>query len=126
MIIIVNSPPSGGVFYINPKDGIELLTLFSSSTYLWYDVDLPLQYAFGFLTSTGALMLSPISENPYTTSFYAAGLDSNGYNTSIVAQVYDSYLAFSTVTSNINVLPSYMTGHVLMQLGTVQFEFLSS
>jgi hypothetical protein len=51
--IIVNEPPSPGLFHVSPKNGTELLTSFTMSASLWVDPDLPLQYAFGFIDATG-------------------------------------------------------------------------
>ena len=117
VIVVVNSPPSGGIFLINPLRGFELITTFDVSANLWYDVDLPLQYTFGLVTSVGSLLLAPISEIPYRTAIYPAGLNSNGYNITAVSQVYDSYLAYSVELLSVHVTPSNLSGNALLTLG---------
>jgi hypothetical protein len=51
--IVVNAPPSPGLFHVSPKNGTELLTSFTMSASLWVDPDLPFQYAFGFIDASG-------------------------------------------------------------------------
>ena len=120
MIVVVNSPPNGGTFIVNPPQGFELITTFDVSANLWFDNDLPLQFTFGLVTSVGSLLLAPISEIPYRTTIYPAGLNSNGYNITAVTQVYDSYLAYSVADFSVHVTPSNLSGNALLTLGILR------
>jgi REJ domain len=73
---------------------------------LWYDLDLPLSYAFGFVSNSGSLVISSISETAYVDTIYAAGQDINGFNVTAVVRVYDSTLAYTTATASVTVRKS--------------------
>jgi hypothetical protein len=92
--VVVNSPPKLGNFIISPAEGEELMTLFSFSCARWQDDNLPLQYQFSYLTSTGnKLTMRSIAETSFTALTLPAGENSRGNNIQGVADVFDSYLA---------------------------------
>jgi hypothetical protein len=92
--VVVNSPPKLGNFIIAPAEGEELTTLFSFSCARWQDDNLPLQYQFSYLTSTGnKLTMRSIAETSFTSLTLPAGENSRGNNIQGIADVFDSYLA---------------------------------
>jgi hypothetical protein len=92
--VVVNSPPKLGNFIISPSEGEELTTLFSFSCARWQDDNLPLQYQFSYLASTGnKLTMRSIAETSFTSLTLPAGENSRGYSIQGVADVFDSYLA---------------------------------
>jgi hypothetical protein len=99
VVVVVNSPPVSGIFTVDPSSGTELLTTFNVAASLWYDLDLPLSYAFGFMANSGFLVMSSISETPYVDTIYAAGQDINGFNVTTVVQVYDAQLCRQALSS---------------------------
>ena len=106
MIVVVNSPPVSGIFTVDPSSGTELLTTFNVAASLWYDLDLPLSYAFGFVSNSGSLVRSSISQTAYVDTIYAAGQDIHDYNVTTVVRVYDSILAYTTATASVTVRKS--------------------
>jgi hypothetical protein len=92
--VVVNSPPKLGNFVISPTEGEELTTLFSFACSRWQDDNLPLQYQFSYLTSTGnKLTMRSIAETSFTSLTLPAGENNRGNNIQAIADVFDSYLA---------------------------------
>lgn len=106
VVVVVNSPPVSGIFTVNPSSGTELITTFNVAASLWYDLDLPLSYAFGFIANSGSLVMSSISETPYVDTIYAAGQDINGFNVTAVVRVFDFSLAYTTAKASVTVRKS--------------------
>jgi REJ domain len=119
--VVVNSPPVSGIFTVDPLSGTELLTTFNVAASLWYDLDLPLSYAFGFVSNSGSLVISSISETAYVDTIYAAGQDINGFNVTTVVRVYDSTLAYTTATASVTVRKSStaLSPSSLLSIGAV-------
>ena len=47
----VISAPQSGTFSINPSSGVAMVDTFTLSTTLWVDIELPLSYSFGYMSS---------------------------------------------------------------------------
>ena len=102
VVVYVNSNPRPGVFNAQPDRGVELSTLFSLSATFWQDNDLPLGFAFGYLTSSGNYIdLQSKSELTYAKSIlpcishqqplqllYVKVFDSMDANTTAFAEIY--------------------------------------
>ncbi|RYG69789.1 hypothetical protein EON64_01885 [archaeon] len=50
IVVYVNNNPNAGIFLVEPGIGVELQTQFIFSAQFWTDDDLPLLYAFGYIT----------------------------------------------------------------------------
>lgn len=121
VIVVVNSPPVSGIFAVLPSSGIELITLFNVAASLWYDVDLPLSYSFGFKSNSGSFVMSSISETPYVNTIYAAGQDINGFNVTVVVQIFDALLSQTTAVATATVTKgtTALSPSSLLSLGAV-------
>lgn len=113
ILVVTNSPPVSGLFSVSPSSGLELLTVFSPIASLWYDDDLPMLYSFGFVSTSGSLVMMPITQSAYATTVYPAGQDIDNFNVTAVLQVYDHTLAYTSAASYVQVAtgaysPSYM------------------
>ena len=114
---MVNNPPSKGKLSVSPTFGSEVSTIFTMSASQWFDSDLPLQYAFGFVTSTGALSMLPRSPLAYGSTILPAGQDTSGFLIPCQLQVFDSYLAYSSVNLTVTVRKSNIAPDVLFSKG---------
>eukprot|EP00981_Chlorochromonas_danica_P016200 scaffold16024_cov258-Ochromonas_danica.AAC.10 len=111
VVVTTNSPPYNGRLYVAPQSGYALNTSFLISTDMWVDIDLPLSYAFSFLSSTSGgvntyLPLNTRSEVSKITAILASanGVKS-GTNVSVIAQ--DSYSASSSrLQSMVQIIPA--------------------
>jgi hypothetical protein len=83
----------------------------------WHDVDLPLQYAFGYLSTTGSLVIQSKTQLAYSSSLLPAGQDTSGFNVSCQLQVYDSYLAYSSMNTYVTVKKVVIQPSALLSLG---------
>ena len=110
-----------GIFSVDPQSGIELLTTFNVAASMWYDLDLPLSYAFGFIANSGSLVMSSISETPYVDTIYAAGQDINGFNVTTVVQIFDAFHSYTTAKASVTVRKSgtALSPSSLLSLGAV-------
>jgi hypothetical protein len=100
--IKANSPPTPGEFVVSPAEGIELSDPFTFSCQHWLDDNLPIQYSFGYITTSGSksLITSP-SETAFKSTQLPGGLNNNGYQVTCVVDITDSFAAKSTAVSNI-------------------------
>jgi REJ domain len=117
VIVTVNAPPSPGMFTVSPLSGQELTDQFILSAQLWSDPDLPLQYAFGYKSSSADLIMQPLKRTAYTSTILPAGQDISGYNVSCQVKVYDSYLAFSSAAFTVTVHNVVIKASALLSLG---------
>jgi hypothetical protein len=107
MTVMVNSPPKLGSFIISPSEGEELTTLFSFSCARWQDDNLPLQYQFSYLTSTGnKLTMRSIADTSFTSLTLPAGENTRGNDVQGIADVFDSYLANVSSSATVKVRAS--------------------
>jgi hypothetical protein len=101
--IDVNAPPSFGLFYVSPNNGIELTTSFIMSASLWVDPDLTLEYAFGFIDASGTNVLLAQQKIAYSSRLLPAGQNCLGFNTSCLLSVFDSFNTFTSVNTSVTV-----------------------
>jgi hypothetical protein len=102
--VVTNSPPSPGTFSVSPKSGVELQDPFTFAASQWIDSDIPLTYAFGFLSVTGVLQqVQSQSQLNYGTTVLPAGLDSLNYTVTCSAIIYDSLNANSSSSASAHV-----------------------
>ena len=113
--VVVNSPPQGGVFVVKPSHGRELTDTFTFSASRWWDTDLPINYAFGFVSpSSGSLsVVQTLSQRIYTTTSLPAGQDTSNYTLAGQMLVYDSYLSSTAATRTVQVKPSIVSNAAL-------------
>ena len=72
--IVIISPPIPGRMVISPLEGEEMSDTFDIGTSLWTDIELPITYAFGYITLEGSrLPIQPRSEDTYADSTLPAG-----------------------------------------------------
>lgn len=117
VIVAVNAPPTPGLFSVSPLVGQELLDRFTLFASLWSDPDLPLQYAFGYESSSADLVMQSLTQMAYVSTILPAGQDINGFNLSCQAQVFDSYLAFSSAAFSVTVHKVVIQASALLSLG---------
>ena len=108
LTVVINSPPQGGVFVVTPPVGRELADKFTFSASRWWDTDLPINYAFGFITpSSGTLnVVQALSQQLFTTTSLPAGQDTSNYTLACQMLVYDSYLSSAAAMQTVHVKPS--------------------
>ena len=113
--VVVNSPPQGGVFVVKPSHGRELTDTFTFSASRWWDTDLPINYAFGFVSpSSGSLsVVQTLSQRIYTTTSLPAGQDTSNYTLACQMLVYDSYLSSTAATQTVQVKKSIVSNAAL-------------
>jgi REJ domain len=83
----------------------------------WTDQDLPLQHAFGYCSATGVVVMQPMSQTAFTSAPLPAGQDTNGFNITCQAQVFDSYIAYSRSTCTVTVTKAALKSSALFSLG---------
>ena len=103
--VVINSPPQGGVFVVTPSRGYELTDSFTFSASRWWDSDLPINYAFGFITpSSGTLnVVQALSQQLFTSTSLPAGQDTSNYTLACQMLVYDSYLSSTAAMQTVQV-----------------------
>lgn len=126
VIVRVNAPPTPGMFSVSPLSGQELTDKFTLSAPLWSDTDLPLQYAFGYQSATGALAMQALRQAAYTSTILPAGQDTSGYNVSCQVQVFDSYLAYSSAAFTVTVHKAVIKASALLSLGKHSYNSSTS
>ncbi len=99
--VMTNGPPLPGLLVVQPHRGVELTTPFVLSGSQWLDPDLPLSYAFFFFDPlTGARKtIQGRTELSYARSTFPAGKRSSDYFVVFGTEVFDSFDALSTLTS---------------------------
>ena len=114
--IRTNGPPVLGSFAVLPVVGEEIRTQFSFTASNWQDEDLPLSYAFGFISSTGSLLnIQSKSEQSYGVSTLPAGPDFLENVLECVMQVYDSMNAHFGASNYTTVKRSTLSAADLQQ-----------
>ena len=108
ILVQTNAPPSSGFFFVSPRDGYELSTLFNFTAALWKDPDLPLQYQFAYFDApTNAdLALNEESLSSRAVSYLPAGLRSTMYAMNCSLVVYDSLFASTRRIVSVKVNPA--------------------
>ena len=108
IVVGVNSAPTGGKITSSPSSGSALLTLFSTISSEWSDVDIPLTYDFShFISSALPVMNIKLrsSSNVASTELPEGSVQEN-YVITIINNIYDNNLAFTNVNSSVIVTAS--------------------
>lgn len=122
LVVITNSAPTPGIFSVDPILGVALTDPFVFAASLWQDDDLPLTYAFGFLSKTVSAAfqaLQPRSELTYGTYLLPVGSDARNYALICAAQIFDSYEVNTTSLVQVQVTVASTTalqGYITSQL----------
>jgi hypothetical protein len=95
--VVVNAPPTSGIFSVSPSHGEALSTLFTMAATGWTDSpeDLPLSFAFAYGTSVegGQLALQSRQGTNTATAELPAGKVSLDFVVLLYGSIYDSMLA---------------------------------
>ena len=105
MTIVINSPPTPGYFEISPEYGTELEDMFTFSSSLWSDDDLPITYQYGF-QSPIANRIMPVQSRSESTESIAtlpSGDSRSDYALECILTVFDDMDANTTVTQTVYV-----------------------
>ena len=109
IVIVMNSPPSGGYVSVSPESGEEMLTSYNFRALLWQDdpVDYPLQYTMSYyqLNSNDQVYIKPKSIVSSVQAFLSRGLPSNDYYVTALTIISDSYGSTSNDTVKVRVAP---------------------
>eukprot|EP01041_Mallomonas_annulata_P006537 gene6538-13232_t len=111
--IQINSPPSPGMFSIDPVKGTFLKTEFTMSASYWTafsSSSYPLSYVFGYAdpssisTSTSTMIaLNSISSSNTIKSYLPTGISSSNYQLNCKVYIYDAYFAVSNSITAVTV-----------------------
>ena len=94
--VAVNTAPRFGEFTVTPSEGVGLKDLFFFACNNWQDgeQDLPLSFAFGFFSSSDALLpLRDRQESSSASSVLFPGTASSNYTVTCNARVFDAFSA---------------------------------
>jgi hypothetical protein len=105
IVVKTNGAPYGGSISIDPSTGVELTTLFLSSTSLWIDEDLPLSYQFGFSSGSHELVIRSRSELTYSSATLPAGSAQEDYSLNVSVIVFDTLSSSSLMQKYVSVVP---------------------
>jgi hypothetical protein len=84
--------------------GVELQTNYNFNALRWEDLDRPLSYSFGFLSSKNEkIVLKSKSLSSYTLSILPGGYKSSNYTVILFVKVFDRYSAVTTETTEVTV-----------------------
>ena len=108
VLVTTNGLPVPGVYSVNPSIGKELLDLFTFTAAAWSDPDLPLSYAFGYMSSQNNrnnvdMFLQGKSEDFSLKTIMPAG------NWSSYVEVFDSLGSFTRAFQSMVVLAQATT-----------------
>jgi hypothetical protein len=106
VVVITNGAPLPGVFSVSPTSGVALTTPFGFSASLWQDDDLPLTYAFGFLSKSVSQAFQPLqaaSQLTYGSFLLPIGSDSKQFALTCAAQIFDSFGLNTTTEMDVSV-----------------------
>ena len=119
IVMIANSPPTGGYLLPSPKSGNALVTIFGIVSPGWTsDVsNLPLSFSFAYRLSALApyLTVAVSSSRPSTTTTLPSGLTSENNTISLQGLAIDIFAASSAATAKVSVTLSPQTNisHIL-------------
>ena len=101
--VSANSPPIPGIFHVDPIQGTEATTSFTFMSLNWEDVDLPLQYHFGYLDSSNSFLgLHKKSERSNMFTLLPASTDIDNILTTVV-HVFDSNNAMESEIFDVSI-----------------------
>lgn len=105
--ITTNGFPLPGSFTATPFSGTELQSQFRFIASSWQDENLPLTFAFGFMSTLNQFqVLQPQSSVAYGSSVLPRGAAISNYTVSLVTMVYDSYQSNNSAVASVQVIPS--------------------
>ena len=103
--IVANAVPYGGYSTVSPHSGVALSTVFSMATSGWSDDDSVHQYIFLYSTVTSnlipPLVVRGLGALPYATSKLPTGLQTNGYNVTVITYCVDPYSSAGNASSTV-------------------------
>jgi hypothetical protein len=89
--VTTNSPPSPGIYEVEPLHGYALVTIFAMSASSWIDSDVPISYEFGFISpSNSSFVVQTKSQLAYATSVVPAGSSAKNSSLLISFQIFDN------------------------------------
>lgn len=108
LTIVMNRPPTGGVFYVNPSSGIALTTSFHLKTSAWVDDvdDFPLIYTMMYSAAPGdKTIVKSASVITNVNAFLGQGFQSYDFMVTCAMTVVDLYGGVSSLSSDVKVEP---------------------
>eukprot|EP00898_Chlorokybus_atmophyticus_P009137 jgi/Chlat1/9224/Chrsp99S08484 len=94
--VVVNSPPTGGMLLASPRNGTELVTVFTLKASSFADADTPLQYQFGIMVKGKFVGLSSKTATAVFNTTMAA-------NVTAAVRVFDGLGASTVATTQVQV-----------------------
>jgi hypothetical protein len=110
--IVTNSPPSPGIFSVDPKDGLSLETLFTLSALKWEDIDLPMTNEFSQNHLGSFLVLRSRLERTYTENRLSFPQNSEP-QIQLRLRVFDSLNAVSSQLNSVTLHSQSLTSSQL-------------
>jgi hypothetical protein len=102
--VVTNSPPTPGLFTVDPSSGSALTTTFALTASQWSTDNTPLSYQFFYVSGSGIqAALSRRTEESYVSTILSVGSSSANYAVSCVVHVYDSLGSYTTVSTTVTV-----------------------
>ena len=98
-----NSPPVGGVCYVNPISGVTLTTEFTFTCMDWQDPDVQLQYEFIYLRSNDLLNVAYKGVKTSVTTKLPAGESESNFTIDFRVRVTNILGAFTEVRTPVQV-----------------------
>eukprot|EP01040_Poterioochromonas_malhamensis_P011892 gene11892-biopygen2504 len=104
--IAVNAPPLPGLFLVQPSSGLAYVDSFTLSCSLWTDSNLPLSYQFSYLIESNGMksVVRGMSVVGYATSLLPAGSKARNNSMVVMADVYDSLNANTSISTTVKVV----------------------
>eukprot|EP01040_Poterioochromonas_malhamensis_P027199 gene27199-biopygen4047 len=104
--VTVNAPPLPGLFLVQPSSGLAYVDSFMLSCSLWTDSNLPLSYQFSYLIESSGMksVVRGVSVVGYATSLLPAGSKARNNSVVVMADVYDSLNANTTISNTVKVV----------------------
>jgi hypothetical protein len=127
--VTANGPPLPGFFDVTPQEGEMLSTNFTFLSTHWEDEDLPVYFAFGYVSYDGSVnIVQRRSQNALCVSQLPSGKESESYNLTVITQVYDSLGANNSMSFSVHVKEVQFSIYELQQYFTnvIQFGTLDS
>ena len=119
--VIVNQPPSGGSFYIDPLDGYSYSTLFSMSM-LSFTGDIPLSFSFSYQIGESSNILSIQSKT--ASNIAQTQLPPSYQELRLYGTVYDVIGSTTNMTESVNVSESQFNYFEYLQESISKLEGL--
>jgi len=119
--IIIISPPVPGRLVISPDEGEEMADTFDIGTSLWTDLELPITYAFGYVTLEGTkLPVQPRSEDTYTATTLPAGIEKNEFLQTVYVRAFNPLEASDSLKTTAKVTKTVATAEKFSAIVTAQ------